>query len=248
MEQVAGVRIERGPWGVRLTPPPERLWVSVASMAAMLAVVAWLTAISEHGVATFMVADFALWCWAAATAEWTPIRRVRTALEIGRRGEAGLRAVPREVHIDGRPVRGRIRGAAIALVPVRRAPPAHVVFLVAEGAIVRLARIEDRNEAVGLARLVHAELGLVGEPPVYPEAPIHTAVGCVVLILAAIVFAAAYLATAVTIDLSPELRARVAVAAALLHGVLAIAMRRVMELACAGATRKAARGIFGVEP
>lgn len=247
MELVAGVQIERGPWGLRLTPEPVRLWVSMASLAAMLAVIAWLTAVSEHGVAAFMIADFALWCWAAATAEWTPILRLRSVMEI-RRGEAGHRAVPREVHIDGNPVGGRIRGAAIAQVAQRRRPPANIVFFVAEGAIVRLARTEDRDQAIGLARLLHAELGFAGEPPLYPEAPVHTGVGCVVMLAAAVVFAAAYLATAVTIDSSPELRAQLAVAAAVLHGVLAIAMRRGVELTCVGATRKAARRIFGVEP
>jgi hypothetical protein len=67
------------------------------------------------------------------------------------------------------------------------------------------------------------------------------------MLVVALVFLAAYLAVALGIDSLPAWRIEIAVGGAALHGVLAIAMRHGLELACAGATRKAAQRIFGAE-
>jgi hypothetical protein len=246
VERLAGVRIERGAAGVRLVPPPARAWLAAVCMVALLAGAAWLTATTENGVAAFMAVDFVLWCWVASTARWLPVRRLEHALDI--RAAAGVhRGGAREVLVDGRPVTGRIHGAAIAQAHSRSGPPALVVFFVAEGAVVHLATTRDRDEALRLARLVRAELGVPGEPPVHAETPVGSMVGCAGLLVMGLVLFVAYLALAFATDELPAHRAEIAAAGAALHGVLAVALRRGLEVVGAGATRRAARRIFGVE-
>ena len=216
-------------------------------MVAMLALVAWLCVVSEHGVASFMLADFVLWCWVAATVEWTPIRRLRRALEIRPAVAAYRGGAASDVLVDGQPIRRRIHGTAIAQVHTRRGPPQFVVFLLADGAIVRLATTDDRDQAFALARLVRAALLIDGEPPLHAEAPSAAGIGCAALLVMALLLLAAYLATAAAIDASGAFRAAIAFGAAALHFLLALAMRRGLELVCVRATRNEARRIFGVE-
>src|SRR5262245_11898266 len=124
MQLLAGVRIERSAFGLRLTPRPVRRWVAPVSLVAMLAGVAWLTVASRNGVAAFMAADFVLWCWVAGAAQWAPVHGLREALDIRAASDGYRGPAARDVVVDGRPVTGRIHGAAIAQVHARSRPPA----------------------------------------------------------------------------------------------------------------------------